>query len=65
MLKVSQVALLPDAAERLARLRAGTGLKLSDCCVLLAAQQSSAEAVATFDDRLAAAARKFTFDVLS
>jgi predicted nucleic acid-binding protein len=39
---------------RLALLRAETGLKLPDCCVLLAAEQSGA-AVATFDDRLAGA----------
>jgi predicted nucleic acid-binding protein len=40
----------------LAGLRATTGLKLPDCCVLLAAEQVDGS-VATFDDRLAAAAR--------
>ena len=39
---------------RLALLRAETGLKLPDCCVLLAAEESGA-AVATSDDRLAGA----------
>lgn len=40
----------------LARVRASTGLKLPDCCVLLAAKQVKADAVASFDDRLRAAA---------
>lgn len=55
-LGVDVVALPGDAAPRLARLRADTGLRLPDCCVLLAARQSGA-ALATFDDRQAAAAR--------
>ncbi|MGH3428816.1 MAG: hypothetical protein ACRDQZ_14830 [Mycobacteriales bacterium] len=38
-------------------LHAETGLKLPGCCVLLAAEQIAAAAVATFDDRLAAADR--------
>jgi predicted nucleic acid-binding protein len=42
-----------DAAVRLASLRAETNLKLPDCCVLLAAEQTQA-ALATFDHRLAA-----------
>ncbi len=45
-----------DAPARLAGLRAATGLKLPDCCVLLAAEQVNG-AVATFDERLAAALR--------
>jgi predicted nucleic acid-binding protein len=55
-LGVCAVDLPHDAAVRLATLRAATTLKLSDCCVLLAADQV-ADAVATFDDRLAGAAR--------
>lgn len=55
-LRVRSVSLGEDAHVRLATLRAGTGLKLPDCCVLLAAEQVHA-AVATFDDRLAAASR--------
>ena len=43
------------APVRLALLRAGTNLKLPDCCVLMAAEQVQG-AVATFDDRLARAA---------
>lgn len=65
VLKVDQVALRTDAPERLAQLRAGTGLKIPDCSVLLAAQDSSADTIATFDDRLATAARELAFDVLS
>jgi predicted nucleic acid-binding protein len=55
-LGVRVVALGDDAPTRLALLRTETGLKLPDCCVLLASDQTRA-AVATFDDRLAAAAR--------
>jgi len=55
-LQVETVVLPEDAPERLALLRADTGLKLPNCCVLLAARQVHGE-VATFDDRLAAVAR--------
>lgn len=54
-LGVAEVALPADAAPQLAGLRATTALKLPDCCVLLAAQQS-ASTVLTFDHRLATAA---------
>ena len=54
-LDVTSLRLLDDAPARLAVLRADTGLKLPDCCVLLAAEQTRG-AVATFDDRLANAA---------
>jgi len=47
-----------DAPMRLAMLRAETGLKLPDCCVLLAAEQLSDAQIATFDDRLYAVARQ-------
>ncbi|MGI8729792.1 MAG: type II toxin-antitoxin system VapC family toxin [Solirubrobacteraceae bacterium] len=53
-LGLTEIALSDDAASRLSVLRAQTGLKLPDCCVLLAAQDTSAQAVLTFDDRLAA-----------
>ena len=46
-----------DEPVELARLRAKTGLKLPDCCVLVAALQLKAS-VATFDERLARAARE-------
>lgn len=51
-LEVMEVPIPTGAAERLATLRADTGLKLPDCCVLLAAQEVAATAVLTFDDRL-------------
>ena len=56
-LRVCPVALPQDAPFRLATLRAATTLKMPDCCVLLAADQV-ADAIATFDDRLATAARE-------
>lgn len=45
-----------EAPEKLAEIRAATGLKMPDCCVVLAAEQEGTD-LATFDDRLAAAAR--------
>lgn len=54
-LQVTSVGLDEDSPTRLAVLRAGTGLRLPDCCVLLAAERTHG-AVATFDDRLAEAA---------
>lgn len=51
-LEVEEVSVPSGSAEQLARLRADTGLKLPDCCVLLAAQDKHADAVLTFDDRL-------------
>ncbi|HWR48243.1 MAG TPA: type II toxin-antitoxin system VapC family toxin [Pseudonocardiaceae bacterium] len=55
-LRVRPVTLPQDAPSRLATLRAATTLTMPDCCVLLAADQV-ADAIATFDDRLAEAAR--------
>jgi predicted nucleic acid-binding protein len=46
-----------DTAVRLARLRADTGVRMPDCCVLLAAQDAGAR-VAAFDDQLNRAAAK-------
>lgn len=54
-LGLDPVSLDRASSLRLAQLRASTGLRLPDCCVLLAAQTSAAT-VATFDRRLAAAA---------
>ncbi len=61
-LEVTSVNLDRDAPTRLALLRAGSSLKLPDCCVLLAAQQVHG-AIATFDEALAAAARRGGLDV--
>jgi predicted nucleic acid-binding protein len=51
-LDVAEIPLSANAAPRLAALRAETMLKLPDCCVLLAAQDSDG-VVLSFDDRLA------------
>lgn len=55
-LELQSVPLPDNAPLRLALLRAETNLKLPDCAVLLAAEIAGA-AVASFDDRLCAAAR--------
>lgn len=54
-LRVEAVALSADAPRHLAELRAGTGLRLPDCCVLLTAFQTG-EALASFDADLRRAA---------
>ena len=56
-LEVRSVNLDDDAPSRLATLRSETGLRLPDCCVLLAGEQVGA-AVATFDERLGSAASR-------
>lgn len=56
-LPVETIRLGDDATSRLAVLRAGTGLRLPDCCVLLAAEQSNG-VILTFDDQLAAVAAR-------
>jgi predicted nucleic acid-binding protein len=53
-----------DDPLTLAQIRVRTGLKMPDCCVLLAAIRSTLT-VATFDDALASAARQLGFDVVS
>jgi predicted nucleic acid-binding protein len=63
-LQVRTVPFGDDAPVRLAMLRAETRLKLPDCCVLLAAEQLGAARIATFDDRIDAAARHRGFLVL-
>ncbi len=58
LLAAFEVAVNDEAApRRWAACRAATGLKLPDAIVLETARQVGAEAVATFDDRLAAACR--------
>jgi len=51
-LAIRSLELPADAAHRLGELRATTGLKMPDCCVLYTAVRHNA-AVATFDDTLA------------
>jgi len=60
-LGVTEIRVGEGAAPRLAGLRAQTGLKLPDCCVLLAAQDYGAHAVLTLDDRLGREARRLGF----
>lgn len=55
-LDIQELPFPADSAEKLALLRADTGLKMPDCCVLLAAAAASAR-LASFDDRLMRAAR--------
>jgi predicted nucleic acid-binding protein len=62
-LGISQIDMRSDAPPRLARLRADSGLKLPACCVLLAAQDVTAQAIATLDDRLAKVGRDLGFEV--
>lgn len=52
-LQVEEIPIPEGAAARLAILRAETGLKLPDCCVVLAAQDVYASVVLTLDDQLA------------
>ena len=56
-IEVVELALPSHAAARLAGLRADTGLKMPDCCVLLTAEAAGAQ-LASFDARLCRAARE-------
>jgi len=62
-LDVQDVPLGSGASGMLAEMRAELGLKMPDCCVLLAAQNNEA-ALATFDAGLLAAAGKLGIDVV-
>lgn len=62
-LGVVDLGLGPEAPARLARLRADTGRRLPDCCVLLAAQEQEG-AVASFDHDLARTAEDLGIEVL-
>lgn len=53
---VRSTEMADEAPERLAAIRADTGLKMPDCCVVLAAEEEGRE-LATFDDRLASVAK--------
>ena len=63
VLGVEEAVIAPGEAERLATVRAGTGLRLPDCCVLTLARSSGTRVVATVDARLAAAAREIGLTV--
>ena len=63
-LDVEELPLPAGAAIRLAQLRASSGLKMHDCCVLLAAADAQGR-LASFDGRLARAAEAIGVSVLS
>jgi predicted nucleic acid-binding protein len=62
-LDVQELPFPADTALRLAQLRATTGLKMPDCCVLLAAEDAAA-GIASFDERLAQTAELRNVPVL-
>ena len=62
-LEIQELPFPADTAIRLAQLRAATGLKMPDCCVLLAADGTAAT-IATFDERLGRAAENQNVAVL-
>ena len=62
-LEVHEIPLPIDSAARLAHLRADTGLKMPDCCVILAAEDRRSR-LASFDDRLVRAAEDRHLPVL-
>ena len=61
---VTEIPLPRDAALQLAKLRVESGLKMPDCCVLLASITSNG-AVATFDSRLKSVATSRDMRVLT
>jgi predicted nucleic acid-binding protein len=63
-LGVNELGLGEDAPGRLAMMRAEVGLKLPDCCVLLAAQEYRG-AVASFDAELVRTAEALGLTVVS
>ncbi len=62
-LEVDELPFPSDTAVRLAQLRATTGLKMPDCCVLLSADDAAAT-VASFDVRLVQTAEARNLRVL-
>lgn len=63
-LEVAERPFPADTAVTLAELRASTGLRMPDCCVLLAAREATAR-VATFDVALLKAAAALGLDPVS
>lgn len=62
-LEVQELPFPADTAVRLAQLRVSTGLKMPDCCVMLAAEDAGAS-IASFDERLAQTAENHNLPVL-
>lgn len=63
-LEVQELAFPTDTAVKLAQLRANTGLKMPDCCVLLAAEHADAR-MASFDGELTKAAFDRNIETIS
>lgn len=63
LLGIEELPLGEQAPSRLALLRAEVGLKMPDCCVLLAAQDH-AGGVASFDAGLLSAAKKLELETM-
>lgn len=61
-LEIAEIPIKAGTAAQLAKLRATTGLKLPDCCVLLAAEDVRATAVLSFDDRLTKRAQELGYE---
>ncbi len=62
-LDLKELAFPGDSAARLAQLRVDTSLKMPDCCVLLTAEDGQAR-LASFDERLSAAAASRNLNVV-
>ena len=62
-LEVHEQPFAQDTGVRLAQLRASTGAKMPDCCVLLAAEYAGGR-VASFDERLLRAATARNLETL-
>ncbi len=63
-LDIHELPLPPGSAVRLAALRAGTRLRMPDCCVLLAAEDAGAR-LGSFDDGLCRVAAARGIDVVN
>ncbi len=63
-LEIQELAFPSDAVARLAHVRAETGRRMPDCCVLLAAENAGAR-LATFDEQLTKAATARHLDIMA
>jgi len=63
-LDIQELPFPVNTAVKLATIRVSTSLKMPDCCVLLAAEESRS-GIASFDERLAQAARERNLVVYS
>ena len=62
-LEIHELPFGDDAAVRVAQLRVDTGLRMPDCCVLLAAETTGSR-LASFDERLITAAMTRQIDAI-